>query len=258
MPRNKAAHATRMIGGYLKKYDAVVISELLEYQSQVNIAGGVVEIGVHHGRLFLLMALHLAGLERGLAIDLFDRQSENLDRSGKGNRNIFERHAARLNVSDRISIIEMSSFEIKAGQIRELLKGEARAFSVDGGHFFEVVVNDMLLATESLTKGGVVIVDDFFNYGWPDVSWAVANFCQKNGDLLIPFAVTPSKLLLTNDKESAERYRTFLSKLRWPSPEKKQEMNRESVIVFDNRDLTSTLLIVFQILKNRIKWKFYK
>jgi peptide chain release factor 2 len=53
------------------------------------------EIGVHHGRLFIPMALARRPGERALAIDVFEDQHLNVDHSGKGDRARFEENVAR-------------------------------------------------------------------------------------------------------------------------------------------------------------------
>jgi len=45
------------VRGFLKPLDAQLISTLLSYQDENNITGHLCEIGVHHGRLFLMLAL---------------------------------------------------------------------------------------------------------------------------------------------------------------------------------------------------------
>lgn len=43
-----------------------------EIQNNINISGGVTEIGVHHGRFFIAMMLLRKPTEIALAVDVFD------------------------------------------------------------------------------------------------------------------------------------------------------------------------------------------
>ena len=69
-------------------------------------------------------------------------------------------------------------------------------FSVDGAHSAHMTEHDLRLAASVLIPGGVVILDDYFNEQWPDVSVG-ANRVIADGTLA-PFAVMPGKVLLTN------------------------------------------------------------
>eukprot|EP00955_Chlamydomonas_euryale_P067076 359736-Chlamydomonas_euryale.AAC.4 len=62
---------------------------LSEYQRKWGISGAVGEIGVHHGAFFLSMALTAHKDEPLFALDIFDLQEKNIDRSGQGNLIIF-------------------------------------------------------------------------------------------------------------------------------------------------------------------------
>ena len=47
----------RGVTGYLRRLDATIISTLLGWQENNGVKGNLCEIGVHHGRLFLILAL---------------------------------------------------------------------------------------------------------------------------------------------------------------------------------------------------------
>ena len=61
------------VQGCLKEFDAKLIATLLRTQAASRTAGHLCEIGVHHGRLFFLLALARQDGERALAIDLLER-----------------------------------------------------------------------------------------------------------------------------------------------------------------------------------------
>ena len=49
---------------------------------QADKTGGCMEIGVHHGKLYILMNQVIAETETSYAVDLFDNQDLNIDHSG--------------------------------------------------------------------------------------------------------------------------------------------------------------------------------
>ena len=59
-----------------------------ERQLSRGIRAAVGEIGVHHGRYFIALALLREKSERAVAIDVFEDQHLNVDYSGSGNREI--------------------------------------------------------------------------------------------------------------------------------------------------------------------------
>src|SRR5258708_20065236 len=75
--------------------------------------------------------------------------------------------------------------------------GRCRLLSIDGGHTAECTLNDLRLAEHVVTDFGVVILDDYFNPSWPDVTTGAAQFFGDNCTTLRPFAITPNKIYLT-------------------------------------------------------------
>ena len=55
-------------------------------QKHLGIRGAVSEIGVHHGRLFILLHLLTEASEASVAWDLFESQNDKADGSGRGNK----------------------------------------------------------------------------------------------------------------------------------------------------------------------------
>ena len=165
------------------------------------------EIGVHHGRFLILLHLLLQEGERSFAIDLFDRQDENIDKSGKGDMQRFlENLKACTDDPERCVIIAENSLHIQPQRIMSEV-GKVRLLSVDGGHYEEAVASDLRLAQACLVGGGVAIVDDFFNHDWPGVAAGTSAFLLDKECALFPFMAGPNKLYLTNDESLARRFR---------------------------------------------------
>jgi hypothetical protein len=65
------------------------------------------------------------------------------------------------------------------------------------------------LANEVTCEGGIIIVDDYFDSGFPAVSEATINFINQN-DSLIPFLIIDEKVFFTNSKEYAQQYYEYI------------------------------------------------
>lgn len=168
----------RSVDGWLHPTSAAAIAEF-------GGGGNAAEIGVHHGKLLILLSLLC---DHAYAIDVFDA-ARNFDGSGDGDREIFEANMGRY--GGAFTTIQTDSALLKPERLPPI-----RLFSVDGAHSADMTEHDLRLAARVLVPGGVVILDDYFNEQWPDVSVG-ANRVIADGTL-VPFAIMPGKVLLTN------------------------------------------------------------
>jgi hypothetical protein len=197
------------VQGFLPELDAHVIAELLAYQERAGVAGQLCEIGVHHGALFFILALSRRAGERALAIDLFEDDAMIANTRHAGRDRALKINAERLGVEvSEQEFYKTSSLDVKAEDILKRASGPIRFFSIDGGHTYEPVANDLRLAEQTLAPGGIIAVDDFFNMIWADVSFATYDFL-KSQDKIVPFAITPAKLYLTT-ADWAQKYSAAL------------------------------------------------
>jgi hypothetical protein len=251
--KRDTARKLKKISGYLEPGDAAIVRKLLVEQTREGLSGPVAEIGVHHGKLILTMASELQASERAVAIDIFGNQEENVDKSGKGDLEIFVHHAKQLGLLPRLDIIKGNSTLLRPSDLARFSEAKFRMFSVDGGHTYDVVSSDMKLAADTLCDGGIILADDYFNYGWPDVSYAIAAFVRDDTNPIFPFAASSSKLYLTNNRTWARFYREVLATSPYPSLEKAQKMGGDEVHVFDTRSFGSTSFTFARMLKSRIR-----
>jgi hypothetical protein len=185
------------VEGWLNRYAAELIAAISASQQQVGIRGAVGEIGVHHGKLFILLLLGAGPEERAFAIDLFEDQDQNTDDSGKGDRTRFVQNVRAFSGRDQdVLVISKSSLEVSPGEIVNEL-GPARLISIDAGHTAECTNNDLKLAAAVMDEGGVAILDDYFNAAWPDVATGAAEYFLDSTSVLRPFAIGPNKLFLS-------------------------------------------------------------
>lgn len=179
--------------------------------------GGIAEIGVHHGKLFIGLQLLSPG-GPAVAMDLFDDQDMNIDRSGEGDRARFVRNVQRWGDPSTLVIHQGDSTELSEDDLRGYLPDGARLFSVDGGHTKEIVRSDMRLAEQVCTDRGIVIADDVFNGSWPGVVEGTLAYLSDNAALR-PFAIGFNKVFFARADAAKDHYERLwaraLPRRRW-------------------------------------------
>jgi hypothetical protein len=198
------------VEGWLNRSTAFYLAAVEVLQRADGITGDICEIGVHHGKSFLAITLGLPQGERAVAIDVFDDQHLNVDRSGKGDREVFEAHLVAHGAPAEVEILKCSSLELET--VDFFTRGRRfRLFSIDGGHTSDITRNDLSVAERTLVSGGVVVLDDVLNESWLGVISGLFAYWAEGGRL-IPFAILPGKALLTGTTEEAHRYQQLLRK----------------------------------------------
>ena len=184
----------KFVDGWMLPAAAKMITTLSAVQEAQCIRGNVAEIGVHHGKLFILLYLLTRGEERAVAIDLFADQTRNIDHSGSGDLDKFRAHLARHVDPDmrRLVVHEGDSTALDGAAVKRLAGGAYRLISIDGGHTAETTAHDLAIAEEALAPGGVIILDDCFNEMWPGVSEGVHRYFRGRRGIL-PFATGANK-----------------------------------------------------------------
>jgi hypothetical protein len=199
------------VHGWLAPLAATLVQAIGKIQDEQHIAGSVAEIGVHHGRLFILMYLLLRRGERALAIDLFSQQSRNVDGSGRGDLARFlENVRTHAGESGGLTCLEADSTELTGDDLLPRLERAARLFSVDGGHTAALTENDLALGEACLADEGVLILDDYFNQAWPGVSEGTNRFFARGSSELRPVAIGGNKILFAK-LDRAQWYRALLA-----------------------------------------------
>ena len=178
-----------------------VICQLDFFQKQWDVRGSMMEIGVHHGRTLILLELLRRRDEYSLAIDLFeDMQDLNLDQSGSGNLQFFQDNLRRfLEDTGRVKILQGNSLALEKEKVVTLLDQQpVRIIHIDGGHFKEIVSNDLQLSQSVLADGGIIIVDDYWHSGFPGVQEGVQWFFSNSTVIkIVPILTGNNKLFLT-------------------------------------------------------------
>lgn len=188
------------IDGWLHVVAKFMIPIISRAQSDANIRGDIVEIGVWHG-LTLLMFGHLAtGQEHvdGYDIELKPELLSNIKKFGTQATHVHEANS-----------LEMTTWSIMDGRN----KNSIRMFHVDGYHTHAVALNDLRLAVGTADPQGVVMLDDFFSPTLPGVTQALHTliFNEENNGFF-PFALGGGKVFLCQDSMS-DFYRKSLTEL---------------------------------------------
>lgn len=194
------------VSGWLSSSATLLVDLAEDLQRESGTVGNACEIGVHHGRLFLLLRLLMRPDERAVAVDIFEDQHLNVDGSGLGDRAVFEANLDRwVGTREGTRIHKADSTQIDGQVITGWAGGPLRLFSIDGGHTANITEKDLQTAAECLVDGGAVILDDVFNEAFPAVSEGLMSYLARPGRRLVPAVIVGNKTLLC-DPGWAERY----------------------------------------------------
>lgn len=163
----------------------------------INKKGGCMEIGVHHGKFYILLNQVVAAGETSYAVDIFEEQNLNIDQSGSGSLERFQANLVAHDVHRGANTIIVKGDSTDAGLAldQRIRPGSLRFISVDGGHTVEHTVNDLQIAARLVANEGVVILDDILNHHWPGVIEGAFRFLATS-PVLVPFALGHNKLYL--------------------------------------------------------------
>lgn len=159
----------------------------------INRRGGVAEIGVHHGKFFILLNQVTEITDVSYAIDVFGMQHLNIDKSGEGNKSIFMQNLADYDKHKGANtvILEMDSLSFS----NQVIPSSLRFISIDGGHTVEHTINDLKIAERLIANEGVIILDDIMGVYWCGVTEGYIKYSMTH-PTIVPFAMGHNKLYL--------------------------------------------------------------
>jgi hypothetical protein len=177
-----------------------------------NTQGGVMEIGVHHGKFYMMLNALTSADDQSYAVDVFENQELNIDNSGKGSKDLFVSNLANVDIHQGTNtlVIQGDSTDPKLDLINKIGAGTLRYISIDGGHTPEHTLNDLKLANQLIANEGVVILDDILHHSWLGVMEGAVKFLQSS-PTLIPFAIGHNKLYMCKLSYHEFYYNLFLS-----------------------------------------------
>ena len=151
------------------------------------------EIGVHHGK-FLIGIENITPLNgEVIAVDVFESQEKNIDKSGAGNLEIFNSHVENFcKDPTRVVVRATDSLDINPS---EFGLNQFGLLSIDGGHTANHTLHDLEICNLLVSEAGLVILDDILNQDWVGVvTGAVQYFSSNTGKRIVPFAIGYNKL----------------------------------------------------------------
>lgn len=182
-----------------------------------NKKGGVMELGVHMGKMFHAMMATVTDGSMSYAVDLFnDLEQYNVSLSGGypkhiwRQRNLPSKNDPSINQRaffrgwtdewDRRNILDASLCKIISDDSNMLTTKDFddnrfKFISIDAGHHYHNVVADLKLAEQLVARDGVVVVDDWMSMEWYGVTEATMEY-MKSGGLLVPFCGHGKKLYM--------------------------------------------------------------
>lgn len=203
------------IEGWLAEPAAHYTVWLMARQNLDAIAGGIVEFGVYRGRYLALLYLCGQAMKRPvIGVDLFaGLGSEHNAGAIAAVKEVLHTTAQKARVranikqaagdTEQLHILAADTLQLKAADLMPLLGPSGAAYiSVDGGHEAVHLMNDIGLSAELLAPGGIVAVDDAFNFSTPG---AIEGTCRwfdtQNRDRLAAFAQCYNKLFLCRTED---------------------------------------------------------
>ena len=135
---------------------------LFKAQKDLDVPGGMLEIGVFQGKSAILSALYMAVEEPAFFLDLHDvSEARKRIMSAKPHNAYF--------------LTMNSANALRDAQLADQ-KGALRWIHIDGEHTGYATANDLLTAEYLLSDRGIICVDDFFSFKYPQLTAAVYRF----------------------------------------------------------------------------------
>ncbi|GAB4533634.1 MAG: hypothetical protein Tsb0010_14230 [Parvularculaceae bacterium] len=180
-------------------------------QKAQGLALPIAEIGVHHGKFFIGLALMKCEARGHTAIDVFENQRFNPDKSGHGDSGALLRNMREcgLDVEGAVRLVARDSLSLTMADAVEYGKAFSM-FSIDGCHDALHTYRDLDFAMQTTHQSGIIFVDDYYNEDWPGVHEGVARYYNNNMPAFVPLAYSVKKLILCH----ASHHENYLDALR--------------------------------------------
>lgn len=184
-----------LIPGWLAAPAALFTIHILRAQRRRGIRGPALEIGVYKGKYLALMRATLS--DRIVGVELCPG-----GHAEDAVTEIINHVRAAAGHADDLRIVVENSRDLSAEELLDML-GAAPAFiHVDGGHDIDTVFHDLEMCAAIIRPGGVIALDDAFNFTTPGVTEAITRFLAMS-TRLAPFAHCYNKLFVTTPNHHA-------------------------------------------------------
>jgi len=175
--------------GWLREESFQSFCKILEAQEADDVKGDILEIGCFHGQSACILGTALREDEKLHICDPFDsKQADSNVHNWRSNpqrpvtlkppsARVFAMNVDQIAGSDveqKLVIHKCSSEDLRLPD-----KQKFRIVHVDGRHDYDFAFADIMFAMQHLVSGGVIIVDDWRSWQWPEVGQAVSNLLQS-------------------------------------------------------------------------------
>lgn len=158
-----------MITTFKSKFD------LIKYFAELNFTKGA-EIGVAEGYFSEAMFKTIPNLEL-FCVDSWEVYKNNRW-AGSEERNIHHRNTTKERLSKyNAGIIE----EFSMDAVQQFDDGELDFVYIDANHSFDYVMQDLIEWSKKVRKGGIVALDDYYDFKGAGVIEAVDAYCKAHG-----------------------------------------------------------------------------
>lgn len=196
----------KQVFGWFYPGAMLLMANLDACQKARGVAGDFCEIGVAQGKSLIQLCLMMRLGERTFGFDSFARP-DRPDDEDKARANL----AAHVGDLAGVTVTKADSRALTVARLCELSPAGFRMFSVDGGHDEATVLNDLRLACATLSPGGILLLDDYFDRKFPGVSVATNRlFLADDAPAVAPFAIGGNKVYFATRPDDAA-YRRFLA-----------------------------------------------
>jgi SAM-dependent methyltransferase len=189
---------TAGIDGWFSVGATAIWDALLAFQAEHGITGHLLEIGVWEGKSAALMAMHA---RPGTKLILADFKLKSA---------AIERALSSAGIAEGVEVVQLGG-DSRALHIHPLVPEcfqKVRWMHIDGEHSARAVSSDLALANQLLAPDGVLVVDDFFSWLYPQVTEAVLRYVRQFPDDFTLFLCGYNKAYLART-HFAHRYLAF-------------------------------------------------
>lgn len=160
------------MNGWFDSFSLTIFDILLNLQSNNEIFGNILEIGVWEGKSASTFVDMLQDREKIFLIDPILKKKKDI---------IITNFNKIIDISDEdFLFFEMTSEDFKTKILTKDIIHSFRFIHIDGNHTAEGIYKDLELADLLLLDNGIVAIDDFFNMAYPQITEALLYYIFSN------------------------------------------------------------------------------
>lgn len=182
----------RNFEGYIPNFQIALLDVLLSFQDKNQIVGDLLELGTYKGKTASILCWRKQSNAVYLVDKFFHFTTSEWEKL--------------LEIDPKVTFIQGSTEE--KGVLRQLKVTKFRFSHCDTSHTYFDTSNDLRIAAQTLSKGGIICVDDFANLDYPGVLPAVYGFLFKNKRKFRIFLTSKQKAFICRI-EDFEMYALF-------------------------------------------------